>query len=71
MSRVDLNEGSYAFVLAQVALLNCRVAGMQAENQHRLSCGNSIAYASDEFFAVEREFEALIGCNEILRMAQS
>ena len=54
MDRVELNEGSYAFVLAQVALLNCEVAGMQAENTHRLSCGNSVAYGADEFAAVRQ-----------------
>jgi hypothetical protein len=70
MSRVTLNEGSYAFVMAQVALLNCRVAGMQAENEHRLRNGLSIAYGSDEFFAVEQEFAVMIGCNEILNMAR-
>ena len=70
MSTINLNEGSYAFVLAQTALLNCRVAGMQAENQHRAACGNSVAYGADEFFAVEREFDALIGCNAILEMAK-
>lgn len=68
MKRVELNEGSYAFVLAQTALLNCRVAGMQAENRYRISIGESIAYGSDEFLAVEREFGALIGANEILEM---
>lgn len=71
MERVELNEGSYAFVLAQVALLNCRVAGMQAANQHRLSVGSSIAYGDDEFAAVEREFEAMIGYNEIMKMSKT
>lgn len=71
MERIELNEGSYVFVLAQVALLNCRVAGMQAANQHRLSCGDSVAYGEDEFAAVEREFAAMIGYNEILKMAQT
>ena len=71
MYRVELNEGSYAFVLAQVALLNCEVAGMQAENTHRLSCGNSIAYGADEFAAVRQQYEALIGSNEILNMART
>jgi hypothetical protein len=70
MDRVNLNEGNYAFVLAQVALLNCRVAGMQAENQRRMACGNSVAYAGDEFFAMEREFEAMIGSNEIIAMTR-
>lgn len=67
---IELSDGSCAFVIAQTALLNCRVAGMLAENQHRANCGNSVAYASEEFFAVEREFEAMIGSNEILAMAQ-
>ena len=70
-NRIELNEGSYAFVLAQVALLNCRVAGMQAANQHLLSCGDSIAYRDDEFAAVEREFAAMIGYNEIMGMVQT
>ena len=61
MKRVNLNEGSYAFVLAQMALLNCRVSGMVAENASRLGNGLSIAYGDDAFFAVEREFAALIG----------
>lgn len=69
MERVELSPGSVAFVLAQTALLNCRVAGMQAENEHRVLTGNSVAYGSDEFSAVEREFAALIGINEILNMA--
>ena len=70
MNRVDLNEGSYAFVLAQTALLNCRVAGMQAENQHRLACGQNVVYTDEEFAAMGREFEAMIGYNEIMKMAQ-
>jgi hypothetical protein len=70
MDRVSLNEGSYAFVLAQVALLNCEVAGMQAENQHRMNCGNSVAYGADQFAAVQQRYEALIGSNEILNMAR-
>jgi len=68
MTRVELNEGSYAFVLAQVALLNCEVAGMQAENQHRMNCGLSIAYGAAEFAGVRQQYEALIGSNEILNM---
>ena len=71
MERINLNEGSYAFVLAQVALLNCRIAGMQAENQHRAACGNSPTYAEAEFSAVESEFEAMIGYNEIINMART
>jgi len=71
MERVILNEGSYAFVLAQVALLNCEVAGMQAENLHRINCRLGIAYGADEFAAVRQKYEALIGSNEILNMART
>ena len=70
MERIDLNEGSVAFIIAQVALLNCRVIGMQAENTHRLACGESIAYGEASFYNVEKEFTAMIGCNEILNMAR-
>ena len=70
MGQVNLNDGSCAFVLAQVALLNCRVAGMQAENQHRQNCGHSIAYVESAFAEVEREFSTMIGSNEILNMAR-
>ena len=65
---MNLSNGDYAFVLAQVALLNCRVEGMKAENRHRIACGNSIAYGEEEFRHVESEFESLIGCNAILAM---
>ena len=65
-----MNEGSYAFVLAQVALLNCEVAGMQAENLHRMNCGLAIAYGADEFAGVRHRYESLIGSNEILKMVQ-
>jgi hypothetical protein len=70
MKSIQLNEGSYAFVIAQTALLNCRVAGMQAENAHRMACGNSVAYGEEHFSAVEREFELRIGYNEILEMSR-
>ena len=68
---MQLREGEVAFVMAQIALLNCEVAGMQAENTHRLTCGNSVAYGADEFAAVRQQYEALIGSNAILEMARS
>lgn len=42
------NEAA-AYVIGQAAELMARVAGMQAENQHRLACGNSIAYGQEAF----------------------
>lgn len=68
---INLNDASVAYIQAQVALMNCRVAGMIAENQHRMLTGQSIAYRSDEFTAVEREFEPMLCHNAILTLAQS
>lgn len=68
---MQLRDGEVAFVMAQIALLNCEVAGMQAENTHRLSCGHSVAYGADEFAAVRQQYEAMIGSNAILEMARS
>lgn len=62
------HDQAAAYVAAQTALLNCRVAGMVAENQHRVSCGNSVAYDGKSFFEVEQEFEALIGFNEVVAL---
>ena len=38
-----------ARLIALMHAANARVASMQAENQHRLDCGNSIAYGEDAF----------------------
>jgi len=59
------NNQAAAYVMAQAALMNCRVAGMVAENMQRAALGHSMAYGTDEFFAVEREFDAVIGHNAV------
>lgn len=41
-------------ILALITAAQARIAGMQAENQHRLACGNAVAYA-DEAFGVEAD----------------
>lgn len=38
-------------LMVQAFAVNARVAGMVAENQHRLDCGNSIAYGVEAFEA--------------------
>ena len=38
-----------AVLNARAAALNAEVEGMLAENQHRVSCGNSVAYGKDSF----------------------
>ena len=43
------DEQKAAYVIAQAACLMATVAGMQAENQHRMNCGNSIAYGEEAF----------------------
>ncbi|MFM7010331.1 MAG: hypothetical protein ACKO0Z_13545 [Betaproteobacteria bacterium] len=64
-------EQAAAFVTAQAAALNCEVQGMIAENAHRLSCGNSIAYGADEFHALLQSYPACThnGALEIFREA--
>jgi len=66
---INLNEGQVALIMAQVALLNCERAGMEAENAHRLSCGESIAYGDREFQALHDRYAATIGYNSIVEMA--
>jgi len=57
---MQLKEGEVAFVMAQIALLNCEVAGMQAENTQRLNHGYSLAYGENEFASVRQKYEALL-----------
>ncbi len=45
-------EERAAFIVGQAAILNAEVAGMVAENQHRMNCGNSIAFGVHAFQAV-------------------
>lgn len=40
-----------AILNARSATLNAEIAGMVAENQHRISCGESIAYGKEAFDA--------------------
>lgn len=45
----------YAFIQATVA----RIEGMKAENQYRMSCGNSPAYGEDAFFIEAGQLDSL------------
>jgi hypothetical protein len=45
-------EQQAAFIMAQAACAMAEIAGMQAENQHRLSVGQTITYFEDAFIAV-------------------
>ncbi len=68
---IHLSEGQNAYVLAQVALLNCERAGMEAENTHRISIGQSIAYGDEAFQALADRYAAVIGHNAIMELARS
>lgn len=63
-------EQAVAFVIAQTAMLNCRVQGMMAENAYRVSNGQSPAYCEDAFAALERQYEVVLGYNELLKLFQ-
>ena len=62
------HEQAVAFVNAQTALLNARIAGMTAENMQRAALGNSMAYDEEYFVAVAREFESVLGHNAAITL---
>lgn len=68
---INLNEPQTAYILAQVALLNCERAGMEAENAHRLSVGQSIAYGDEAFQALHDRYAPTIGSNAIMEMVHA
>jgi hypothetical protein len=45
-------EQTAAYINAQTTLCQIELAGMLAENQHRLNCGLSIAYGEEGFKAL-------------------
>ena len=53
-----------AFVVAQAACANAEIAAMQAENQRRLSLGQSIAYGEEAFLAIPDKY--MIGWNAVI-----
>mgnify|MGYP000045785464 CR=1 FL=1 len=61
-------EQAAAYVAAQTALLNCRVAGMQAENTHRVANGWGITYGEAAFEGIYKDFSATIGHNTVISL---
>ena len=55
-----------AILAARAAEVNAIVAGMIAENQHRVACGNSIAYGYEAFEALTSKYG--IGYNDIAKL---
>jgi len=44
------------FIISQCTYAIIEAWGMQAENTHRLDCGNSIAYGDEAFFNVADKY---------------
>lgn len=55
-----------AIVYAEIARMNCEVAGMIAENMYRQHRGEQIAYDEVSFCGVVKNFEHVIGYNAIV-----
>lgn len=55
-----------AFINAQASMLQVEISGMLAENQHRIACGNSIAYGEDAFIELQKRYEPILGYNSLV-----
>lgn len=42
-------EQQAAFIIAQAAILQARIAGMQAENQARIAAGRALLFHAEDF----------------------
>jgi len=49
-------EARIAFVNSQAVCALAEIEGMKAENEHRVQCGNSIAYGMEAFLAVPEKY---------------
>ena len=58
------NQARCAFVIAQAACANAEIAAMQAENDLRLSRGETPAYDETAFMQVQNTY--LIGHNAVI-----
>jgi len=65
------DEQKAAFILGQVALMNCRLAGMQAENAKRAVSGASPAYDEAAFARLDMEFVGVLGYNAMISFFRS
>lgn len=65
------DEQKAAFVLAQVAMMNAEITGLNAENAWRISNGQSPTYGEAAFDAVIDRYKHTLGENAILKFFQS
>jgi hypothetical protein len=60
-----MNENQQAaFIMAQAACAQARIAGMVAENMQRQACDLSMAYDESDFASIVTEFK--IGWNDVI-----
>jgi len=64
-------EQKAAYVMAQAALLNAKVASMQAENAVREQLGYAEAYGVKEWEDVLEKAQRVIGHNAIIKFFES
>jgi hypothetical protein len=55
-------------LMVQAFACNARVAAMQAENQYRADCGNSVAYAEEAFLNEANRLDGI--SDELVRKAR-
>lgn len=65
------DEMKVAFIMSQIAMFNAEIAQMQSENQHRIACGNSMAYADEGFQKVIDRYSPILGHNAVLEYFRS
>ena len=63
--KYNIDEGSFAVIMAKSALLNADIAAMVAENQQRQAEGNSPAYTEDSFVAAMRPLKSYMKLLEV------
>jgi len=61
-------EQKAAFVVAQAALLNARIAAMNAANANRAITGLSPAYDEGDFAKLESYYEGALGWNAVITL---
>ena len=59
------SDRELALVYSHIAMMNCEVAGMVAENMQRAAVGSSMAYSEEAFVFVANKYASLIGHNAI------
>lgn len=57
-------EQKAAFIVAQAALVNAKIAGMQAENQRRIAIGYDNPYTEKDFEAAANHH--VLGWNAVI-----